>query len=287
MEKITTLKLLEKKKRGKKITALTAYDAPFARMMDEAGIDIILVGDSVGMAVLGRENTLSVTMEEMIHHTCAVTRVTQRAMVVADMPFMSFQLSPEKALENAGRLIKEGSAHAVKLEGGKRMEKTIRHIVDAGIPVMGHVGLTPQSVNQFGGFKMQGKNSGSAQQIITDAKAVEKAGAFAVVIEAVPCDLAEAITKELHIPTIGIGAGLECDGQVLVMQDMLGISDKTPKFVKHYADIRAIAQEAFNNYIKDVESGEFPSEEQSYRPPKARLKVVGQNSNSDKKRGLD
>ncbi len=278
MDRVTTLSLIEEKKLGNKITALTAYDAPFARMMDEAGVDIILVGDSVGMTVLGRENTLSVTMEEMIHHTRAVSSCVKRAMVVADMPFMSFQISPELALENAGRLIKEGGAHAVKLEGGKSIFLATQSIVEAGIPVMGHVGLTPQSMHRLGGFKVQGKKSGSAKRIMNDAKAVEEAGAFSVVIEAVPVDLARAITDNLFIPTIGIGAGEHCGGQILVMQDMLGISGRTPKFVKKYADIAGIAKNAFAEYIKDVRSSSFPAVEHSYQPAAAKLKVVGGGS---------
>ncbi|MDH5543137.1 MAG: 3-methyl-2-oxobutanoate hydroxymethyltransferase [Nitrospinota bacterium] len=282
MDKVTAVSLIEQKKEGRKITALTAYDAPFAKLMDEAGIDVILVGDSVGMTVLGREDTLSVTMEEMIHHTRAVSSVVKRAMVVADMPFMSFQVSPQKALENAGRLIKEGRAHGVKLEGGKIMADTIRAIVNAGIPVMGHVGLTPQSVHQLGGYKVQGKKFDSARQILADSRGVEKAGAFSIVLEAIPADLAQAVTEELHIPTVGIGAGPHCDGQILVMQDMLGLSERKAKFVKEFVNIRKIARDAFTAYVDEVRGSAFPSEEHSYKPSKTKLKVVG---DEEKKRG--
>jgi len=284
MDKVTTLSIAKQKHEGRKITALTAYDAPFAEMMDDAGVDVILVGDSVGMAVLGRSDTLSVTMEEMIHHTRAVSTAVKRAMVVADMPFMSFQVSPEKALENAGRLVKEGGAHAVKLEGGRSMAETIEKIVSAGIPVMGHVGLTPQSVHTLGGYKVQGRKSQSARQVLADARAVQSAGAFSVVIEAVPVDLAQAVTAELEIPTIGIGAGPDCDGQILVLQDMLGISGRTPRFVKRYADVAGVVRKAFEEYIDEVRDGEFPSAEHTYKPsPKVSLKVVGDDT--PKKRG--
>jgi 3-methyl-2-oxobutanoate hydroxymethyltransferase len=284
MDKVTTLSIAKQKHEGRKITALTAYDAPFAEMMDTAGVDVILVGDSVGMAVLGRSDTLSVTMEEMIHHTRAVSTAVRRAMVVADMPFMSFQVSPEKALENAGRLVKEGGAHAVKLEGGRSMAETIEKIVSAGIPVMGHVGLTPQSVHTLGGYKVQGRKSQSARQVLADARAVQSAGAFSVVIEAVPVDLAQAVTAELEIPTIGIGAGPDCDGQILVLQDMLGISGRTPRFVKRYADVAGVVRKAFEQYIGEVRQGEFPSAEHTYKPsPKVSLKVVG--ADTPKKRG--
>ncbi len=284
MDKVTTLSIAKQKHEGRKITALTAYDAPFAEMMDDAGVDITLVGDSVGMAVLGRSDTLSVTMEEMIHHTRAVSSAVKRAMVVADMPFMSFQVSPEKALENAGRLVKEGGAHAVKLEGGRSMAETIEKIVSAGIPVMGHVGLTPQSVHALGGYKVQGRKSQSARQVLADARAVQSAGAFSVVIEAVPVDLAQAVTAELDIPTIGIGAGPDCGGQILVLQDMLGISGRTPRFVKRYADVAGVVRQAFEKYIGEVRDGEFPSVEHTYKPsPKVSLKVVG--ADTPKKRG--
>lgn len=281
MDKVTAVSLVEQKIARRRITALTAYEAPFAKIMDDAGIDIILIGDSVGMTVLGREDTLTVTMEEIIHHSRAVSSAVSRALVVADMPFMSFQVSPEKALENAGRLIKEGGVHAVKLEGGTTVAETIRTITGAGIPVMAHLGLTPQSVHQFGGYKVQGKKFDSARQIIADAKAVQKAGAFAVVLEAIPVDLAQAITEELKIPTIGIGAGLHCDGQILVMQDMLGLSQRTPKFVKQYASIADEASKAFTAYIDDVRMGDFPSMEHSY-VSQPNLKVVGEEKGKKK-----
>ena len=277
MEKITTLKLAEFKCQGRKITALTAYDAPFARMMEEAGVDLILVGDSVGMAMHGKPDTLSVTMEEMVLHARAVAMAVKTPMVVVDMPFMSFQVSREKAVENAGRLIKETGAQGVKLEGGEKYAATIRAIVDAGIPVMGHVGLTPQSVHQLGGYRVQGKQSESARHVVADARAVEKAGAFSVVLEAVPAELGLAITGSLRIPTIGIGAGAGCDGQILVMHDMLGLSDGPfPRFVKSYVNLKQQATAAFTEYAADVRSSRFPAEEHCYHARDgAPLRVVG------------
>ncbi|GMT42633.1 MAG: 3-methyl-2-oxobutanoate hydroxymethyltransferase [bacterium] len=271
MDAVTTLTLSEFKREGRKITALTAYDAPFARIMDRAGVDVILVGDSVGMTVLGRADTLSVTLDEMIHHARSVVSAVERALVVVDMPFMSFQVSVEKAVENAGRLIKETGAKAVKLEGDKGVEKTVRAIVEAGIPVMGHVGLRPQSIHKFGGFKVQGRESGSAKRIELDAKATENGGGFAVVIEAVPVSLAKQITESLNIPTIGIGAGMHCDGQILVMHDVLGISDNVrPRFAKRYASVADIAQKAFREYIEEVKGGKFPTMQHSY----SKLKLI-------------
>ncbi|MBI5177627.1 MAG: 3-methyl-2-oxobutanoate hydroxymethyltransferase [Nitrospinae bacterium] len=277
MEKITALKLSEFKRQGRKITALTAYDAPFARLMERAGVDVILVGDSVGMAVHGRPDTLSVTMEEMVIHARAVAGAVKTPLVVVDMPFMSFQVSKEKAVENAGRLIKETGAQAVKLEGGDKYSATIRAIVDAGIPVMGHVGLTPQSVHQLGGYKVQGKQSESARKVLSDAHAVEKAGAFSVVIEAVPADLGAAVTQSLKIPTIGIGAGPDCDGQILVLHDLLGLSDGPhPRFVKMYANFAEQAVEAFKSYRDEVQSGAFPAQENTYGARgEGALRVVG------------
>lgn len=264
--KNTTATIRKAKEEGKKITMLTAYDYSFAKLMDESGINMLLVGDSLGMVMLGYEDTLSVTMEDMIHHTKAVARGAKNAMVVGDMPFMSYQTSVYDAVVNAGRLMKEGRANCVKLEGGSTVVPQIRAIVDAGIPVVAHIGLTPQSINAFGGFKVQGKSVEAAQKLIAEAKAVEEAGAFAVVLEGIPAKLAELITKEISIPTIGIGAGAGCDGQVLVYQDMLALFDDfKPKFVKHFANVGQIAREAFANYIKEVQEGTFPAEEHTYK----------------------
>lgn len=263
--KNTVTTFQQAKKNGEKLTMLTAYDYSMAKLIDEAGVNSILVGDSLGNVILGYEDTVSVTMEDMIHHGAAVARGAKEALVVIDMPFMSYQTSVQDALVNAGRLMKEGRAGAVKLEGGTRVAPQIEAIVTAGIPVCGHIGLTPQSINAFGGFKVQGKSEETARKLLEDAKAVEKAGAFAVVIEGVPKKLADLITKQLSIPTIGIGAGNGCDGQVLVYQDMLGMfSDFTPKFVKRFADIGTVMKEAFAAYIKEVKSGEFPAEEHEY-----------------------
>lgn len=263
--KNTISTILKQKKDGDKITMLTAYDYSTAKLVDEAWINSILVGDSLGMVMLGYEDTLSVTMEDMIHHTAAVARGAKNALVVADMPFMSYQTSVYDAVVNAGRLIKEGRAQAVKLEGGASVCRQIRAIVDSSIPVVAHLGLTPQSINAFGGFKVQGKTDEAAKKLIDDAKAIEEAGAFALVLECVPAKLAKIITDSISIPTIGIGAGAECDGQVLVYQDMLGMfSDFTPKFVKKYADIGEAMRDAFRNYISEVKSGVFPEEKNCY-----------------------
>lgn len=262
----TTVATLKKKKlAGEKVTMLTAYDYSTAKLMDNAGIEMLLVGDSLGNVILGYENTLSVTMEDMIHHTSAVARGAENAMVVADMPFMSYQTSVYDAVVNAGRLIKEGHAHAVKLEGGKSVCPQIRAITEASIPVVAHIGLTPQSVNAFGGFKVQGKDAENAERLIEEAKAVQEAGAFAVVMECVPAKLAEYITSQISITTIGIGAGAGCDGQVLVYQDMLGMfPDYKPKFVKKFADVGSIMTQAFSDYIKEVKDGTFPAEEHTF-----------------------
>lgn len=244
---------------------LTAYDYSTAKLMDQAQINGILVGDSLGMVVLGYEDTLPVTMEDMIHHTAAVCRGAKNALVVGDMPFMSYQVSIEDAVYNAGRLMKEGKCQAVKLEGGASVCPQIRAITNASIPVMAHLGLTPQSINAFGGFKVQGKNEDAARKLLEDAKAVEEAGAFAVVLECVPAKLAELISKSISIPTIGIGAGAGCDGQILVYQDMLGMfSDFTPKFVKKYTNIGDMMQQAFRTYIEEVENGTFPAKEHTF-----------------------
>lgn len=264
--KNTVLTFQQAKENGEKLTMLTAYDYSTAKLIDEAGVNSILVGDSLGNVILGYEDTISVTMEDMIHHGAAVARGAKNALVVIDMPFMSYQTSVYDALVNAGRLMKEGRGDAVKLEGGVEVCPQIKAIVDAGIPVCAHIGLTPQSINAFGGFKVQGKSEAAAKKLLEDAKAVEEAGAFAVVIEGVPAKIATLITEQLHIPTIGIGAGKDCDGQVLVYQDMLGMfSDFTPKFVKRYANIGEVMKEAFQNYIKEVQDGIFPAEENTYK----------------------
>ena len=264
--KNTVLTFQQAKENGEKLTMLTAYDYSTAKLIDEAGVNSILVGDSLGNVILGYEDTISVTIEDMIHHGAAVARGAKNALVVIDMPFMSYQTSVYDALVNAGRLMKEGRGDAVKLEGGVEVCPQIKAIVDAGIPVCAHIGLTPQSINAFGGFKVQGKSEAAAKKLLEDAKAVEEAGAFAVVIEGVPAKIAALITEQLHIPTIGIGAGKDCDGQVLVYQDMLGMfSDFTPKFVKRYANIGEVMKEAFQNYIKEVRDGVFPAEENTYK----------------------
>lgn len=253
------------KKEQKKLTMLTAYDFGMAKIMDEAGVNSILVGDSVGNAVLGYKDTLSVTMEDMIHHGKAVSRGVNNALLIIDMPFMSYQSSVYDAVVNAGRLVKEAGANAVKLEGGTALCPQIKAIVDASIPVVAHLGLTPQSINALGGYKAQGRDEETAEKLIEDAKAIEAAGAFAVVLECVPFKLAQLITEMLEIPTIGIGAGPYCDGQVLVYQDMLGIvSGFTPKFVKKYADVGKVMKEAFISYCTEVQEGTFPLEEHGY-----------------------
>lgn len=263
--KNTVLTAKEQKAKGEKISMLTAYDYSTAKLIDEAGINMILVGDSLGNTILGYEDTISVTMEDMIHHGAAVARGAKNALVVIDMPFMSYQTSVYDAVVNAGRLMKEGRAGAVKLEGGIEVCPQIKAITDAGIPVCAHLGLTPQSINAFGGFKVQGKTEAAAKKLLSDAKAVEEAGAFAVVLECVPAKLAELVTKELEIPTIGIGAGNVCDGQVLVYQDMLGMfSDFTPKFVKRFENIGEIMKNAFAAYDAEVKAGSFPAKEHEY-----------------------
>ena len=256
----------EAKNNHTKLAMLTAYDYSTAKLQDEAGIHGILVGDSLGNVILGYEDTISVTMEDMIHHGAAVARGAKNALVVVDMPFMSYQTSVYDAVVNAGRLMKEGRANAVKLEGGVSVCPQIKAITDAGIPVMAHLGLTPQSINAFGGFKVQGKNEAAARKLIDDAKAVEEAGAFALVLECVPAKLAKIISEQLTIPTIGIGAGAGCDGQILVYQDMLGMfSDYTPKFVKRFAEVGSVMKEAFANYIKEVQAETYPAEEHTFK----------------------
>ena len=254
------------KDEGTKISMLTAYDYSTAKLEDEAGVNSILVGDSLGMVMLGYEDTLSVTMEDMIHHTAAVARGAKNALVIADMPFMSYEPSVELAVQNAGRLMKEGRANAVKLEGGVRVAAQIKAITTAGIPVCAHIGLTPQSVNAFGGFKVQGKTEEGAQQMVDDALAIQEAGAFALVLECVPAKLAALISEKLTIPTIGIGAGAGCDGQVLVYQDMLALfSDFKPKFVKHFGNIGPQMTAAFKAYDEEVKAGTFPAEEHTFK----------------------
>lgn len=262
----TILDIRKMKETGEKISMLTAYDFAIASLLDECEIDILLVGDSLGNVVLGYDTTLPVTMEEMLHHTKAVSRGASRALIVADMPFMSYQSSPETALSNAGRFLKEANAQAVKLEGGQEVGETIRKITSAGIPVMAHLGLTPQSIHQLGGYKVQGKKEDAAQKLLRDAKAIEDAGAFSLVLECIPEGLAAEVTRSLTIPTIGIGAGVHCDGQVLVINDLLGISEKfTPKFVKKYANLNTEIKKAVKNYIREVKSSNFPDAEHSFK----------------------
>ena len=260
--KNTVLTFSEAKRNGTKLTVLTAYDYAVARLIDESGINAVLVGDSLGMVTLGYQDTLPVTMQDMIHHSRAVARGVKNALLIADMPFMSYHACVSEAVRNAGRLVQEGNVRAVKVEGGTEICPQIRAIVDAAVPVMAHIGLTPQHINVFGGFKVQGKAEASARKILEDAKAVAEAGAFAVVLECIPAKLAALITKSIPIPTIGIGAGPDCDGQVLVYQDMLGLSpDFTPKFAKAYANLGQIMRHAFAAYIADVQQGTFPGPE--------------------------
>jgi len=275
--KITVPDLLQRKSFAagspsitKKITCLTAYDYPTARLLDEAGVDILLVGDSLGMVVLGYESTLPVTIEEMLHHTRAVRRGTRRALVVADMPYGSYHADNAESLRNAVRFVKEAGAEAVKIEGGERRLELIARLTEAEIPVMGHVGLTPQSLHALGGYRVQGKTPDAAEQLLRDARAVEAAGAFAVVLEAVPRELAAQITRELRIPTIGIGAGPDCDGQVLVIHDLLGLTfGAPPKFARQYANAGELISNAVRGYCEDVRNGSFPSDAESYHAPQA------------------
>jgi len=263
-KKITTLMFRQKKQRGEPVSMLTAYDYPTALALDQAGIDAILVGDSLGMVVLGYENTLPVTMEEMLHHSRAVARGAKSALLVGDMPFMSYQVSVEEAVRNAGRFLQNGGMDSVKLEGGRDRLNVIRAIVSAGIPVMGHLGLTPQSVHQLGGFRAQGKTAQTAKILLEDALLLEEAGVFSLVLESVPTQLAQYISGKLSIPTIGIGAGAGCDGQVLVTHDLLGMFDRfTPKFVRKYADLHSEMNRAFTDYIADVQTKQFPAPEHS------------------------
>lgn len=265
-QRITIPQLQAKKEKGDAIVALTAYDFPIAKIVDEAGIDLILVGDSLGMVVLGYENTIPVTMEEMIHHTKAVARATKRAFVVGDMPYFSFHLSEEDTVFNASEFLKEAGARAVKIEGASRKRlKLIETLIEAEIPVMGHVGLTPQSIHHFGQFKVKGKEINEAKKIVTDALNLEKAGVFSVVLECIPMELARIITEKLRVPTIGIGAGPYCDGQILVFHDLVGFSNGyLPKFVKKYVDLHEVLSGAVKGYIDDVKEGKFPDDSNSY-----------------------
>lgn len=261
-KKITTLSFQQKKARGEPITMLTGYDYPTALALDQAGVDSILVGDSLGMVVLGYENTLPVTMEEMLHHCRAVARGAKNALLIGDMPFMSYQVSVEQATRNAGRFLQQGGMDAVKLEGGRERVEAIRAIVAAGIPVMGHLGLTPQSVHQLGGFRAQGKSAPAARRLLEDALLLQEAGCFSLVLESIPARLGDYLSRQLSIPTIGIGAGAGCDGQVLVTHDLLGLFERfTPKFVKQYAQLHAEMQRAFAEYLAEVQSRQFPATE--------------------------
>jgi len=263
--RININQIKEMKQKGEKITMLTAYDYTTAKIIDEAGIPLILVGDSLGMVVLGYESTIPVTMDDMLHHTKAVVRGTKQAMVISDMPFMTYHISVDDALKNAARFIQEGGAQAVKLEGGITVAEKVRRIVECGIPIMGHIGLTPQSIHQFGGFKVQGKTPEAATRMLNDARALEEAGAFAIVLETVPTPLATLITQRVSIPTIGIGAGIGCDGQVQVINDILGsFTDFVPKHAKQYANLADIIRAAVTEYRNEVKAGSFPTDEQSF-----------------------
>jgi 3-methyl-2-oxobutanoate hydroxymethyltransferase len=287
--KITVPDLLQRKTQAadshsnfQKITCLTAYDYPTARLLDEAGVEVILVGDSLGMVVLGQESTLAVTIDEMLHHTRAVRRGTRRALVVADMPYGSYHTDLSESLHNAMRFVKEAGAEAVKVEGGERRLELISRLTEAEIPVMGHVGLTPQSVNALGGYRVQGKTADAAEQLIRDARAVEAAGAFAVVLEAVPRELAAQITRELRIPTIGIGAGPDCNGQILVVHDLMGLTfGQTPKFARRYANVGEIISKAAHEYCDDVRAGTFPSDRESYHAAQMAMEQKEAPVNSD------
>lgn len=263
--KFTVKSFLESKKKNQKITVLTAYDYQMAKLVDEAGIECILVGDSLGMVILGHDSTLQVTIDDMIYHLKAVSKGSKNALIIGDMPFLSYHVSPEEAVKNAGRLVKEGFAQGVKLEGGVEIIDKVKAIIDAKIPVLGHIGLTPQSINMFGGFKIQGTSKSQAEKIIKDSISLEEAGVFGIVLEGIPKDLADLITRKLNIPTIGIGAGSGCDGQVLVINDMLGMNtDFTPKFVKRYANLKDDIKNSVRRYIEEVKNKEFPSEEHTF-----------------------
>lgn len=262
---ITTASLKKLKSERQPIAMVTAYDYPSAKLVEEAGVEMILVGDSLGMVVLGYDSTVPVTMDDMVHHTKAVTRGAKRALVVADLPFLSYQCSIEEAMKNAGRLMQEGLAKAVKLEGGEELVPLVRRLTQAGIPVMGHIGLTPQAVHQLGGYRVQGKDIASARKLLSDAKALEEAGAFAIVLECVPAEVAEKISQSLQIPTIGIGAGAGCDGQVLVFHDLVGYaSDLQPKFVKQYTQVGEMIKQAVSTYVQEVKAGKFPAQQHTF-----------------------
>ena len=272
---MTAKKIIEKKKNGEKIVTITSYDYSFAKIVDECGIDLILVGDSLSMVILGYKNTLAVTMEEMIHHTKAVSRGVSNAMIVGDMPFLSYKINIQEAVRNAGRFIQEGGAEAVKVEGGTKICPTIEAIIDADIQVMGHIGLTPQAVYEFGGFLVQGKTIETAKNLILDAKNLEKSGVFSIVLESIPWQIAKLITKSIDIPTIGIGAGSYCDGQILVINDMLGLfTDFKPKFLKYFGDVGKSVRNALFNYKNEVEKGLYPDREHSYEFPQETLEQI-------------
>jgi len=263
--KVTVPAVLALKRKGEPITVVTAYDFPTARYADQAGVEILLVGDSVGTVVLGYESTLPVTMADMLHHTRAVTRAKPTALVVADMPFMSYQVSREQAVENAGRMVQEGGADAIKLEGGARVAEAVERIVEAGIPVMGHLGLTPQSVLAFGGYKVQARGEADQERLLSDARLLERAGCFSIVLEGIPARLGATVSRALAIPTIGIGAGVQCDGQVLVTHDLLGLfHGHVPKFVRRYAELGDATRDAFARYVADVKARRFPADAESY-----------------------
>jgi len=278
MTRISINDIRDMKKRGDKIVMMTAYDFPSARLVEDGGADMILVGDTLGMVVLGYDSTVPVTMDDMIHHTRAVVRGSSRALVVGDMPFMSYQTGWQDAMVNAARFMKDAGCGAVKLEGGVRSAETVRKLVEAGIPVMSHIGLTPQSVNQVGGFKVQGKTPAAAVQLMHDAQALEQSGAFAIVLELVPAPLAELLTERLSVPTIGIGAGVHCDGQVQVFHDLLGLYDAfVPKHAGRYADVGAIIRDAIARYASDVRTGAFPTPKQSFKMDPAALEELRPN----------
>jgi 3-methyl-2-oxobutanoate hydroxymethyltransferase len=275
LQKMTAKKIIDKKRKGEKIVTITSYDYSFAKIVDNCGIDLILVGDSLSMVVLGYKNTLSVTMEEMLHHTKAVARGVSNAMVVGDMPFLSYKVGIKEAVKNAGRFIQEGGAEAVKVEGGAKICPTIKAMIDADIQVMGHIGLTPQAIYEFGGFLVQGKTIEAAKSLVIDAKKLEKAGVFSIVLESIPWQIAKLITKSVDIPTIGIGAGSHCDGQILVINDMLGLfTDFKPKFLKYFGDVGNSVRNAINDYKNEVEIGLYPDIEHSYEFPKEDLNEI-------------
>ena len=272
---ITVRDIARMKADGQKIPMVTAYDYTSARIADAAGVPMLLVGDSLGMVVLGYDSTIPVTMEDMLHHIGAVTRGAKRALIVGDLPFLTYQVNPEQALQNAGRFLQEGRAHAVKLEGGRRVVETVRRIVESGIPVMGHIGLTPQSVNEFGGYRVRGKDKAEAEELIRDALALEEAGIFALVLELVPSALSGEISRRLRVPTIGIGAGPQCDGQVQVLHDMLGLyTDFVPKHTRRFAELATVMTDALTSYISQVQEGEFPSSKESFQMDESLLQQL-------------